>query len=108
MQYHPKMTSNKSITLLKDVEPFKSCWCVQVKFLHSWMATNQLWWTVFIFVYFDIVNGFDTFCCLRFQDPLFMQEVMIYRKEKHRSMLEELEALPKYILNRIKAYRYWV
>ncbi|CAN6899411.1 unnamed protein product [Brassica oleracea] len=24
------MTSNKSITLLKDVEPFKSCWCVQV------------------------------------------------------------------------------
>ncbi|KAF3575363.1 hypothetical protein F2Q69_00060184 [Brassica cretica] len=23
------MTSNKSITLLKDVEPFKSCWCVQ-------------------------------------------------------------------------------
>ncbi|KAG5388541.1 hypothetical protein IGI04_030082 [Brassica rapa subsp. trilocularis] len=55
------MTSNKSITLLKDVEPFKSCWCVQMK---------------------------------RFQDPLFMQEVMIYRKEKHRSMLEELEALP--------------
>ncbi|CAF2134187.1 unnamed protein product [Brassica rapa] len=24
------MTSNKSITLLKDVEPFKSCWCVQL------------------------------------------------------------------------------
>ncbi|CAF1710755.1 unnamed protein product [Brassica oleracea var. botrytis] len=30
------MTSNKSITLLKDVEPFKSGWRVQVKLLHSW------------------------------------------------------------------------
>ncbi|CAN6804266.1 unnamed protein product [Brassica oleracea] len=30
------MSSNKSVTLVKNVKPFKTGWCIQVKLLHSW------------------------------------------------------------------------
>lgn len=30
------MSSNKSVSLVKNVKPYKTGWCIQVKVLHSW------------------------------------------------------------------------